>query len=194
MFFAYFKMGNAMTSTSLLTGLLQDYQSNASPVSAITAASGAVSASSISATKANDGYGDAYILDLSQAAQDILDNQRTGKVSIVSLSATQTQKLQSILDKYKDAPINSDTLSALNKELEAAGLSPEELAATQEAASFDSKAAIINGLFGTPSSATATDGGFSGLSSAATGTPIGDLLQQYVTAAQNAEQSSEQSS
>ena len=169
-----------MTSATVLTNLLQDYKASSSQAPLATS----VTPSTANASPVTDAasYGDAYVLDLSQAAQDILNSQNTtGTVSIINLTDSQKQKLQSILDKYKDAPINSDALSALNTDLKAAGLMPEELASTKQALDYDPKTAIIKLLgFSDTSSNSATDSVLSGLSAGASGTPIGDLLQQYM--------------
>lgn len=164
------------TISSLLSNLLQDYQK-----SVATDATAATGSTNTSADTSNSGqYGEAYVLDLSQAAQDILDSRNSN--SVISLTDAQKQKLQSILDKYKDEPINSDTLAKLDADLKQAGLSPDELAIIQEAKDFNPVQVLIKilgGLSDSNDSASSTDSVLSGLSSTASGTPLGDLLEKY---------------
>ncbi|MCE3232697.1 MAG: hypothetical protein K0R98_954 [Rickettsiaceae bacterium] len=159
-----------MTSVSLLTSILQDYQST-------------VTASGSPAVNTTPKGGDAaYLLDLSQAAQSILNSQ-SANPGIINLTGAQKDKLSSILEKYKDSPISEDTLSSLYADLKQAGLVPEQLAEIQEAIEFSPSEVFLQLLGSNETNAdiSPVDGALSGLSSAATGTPIGDLLQQYAS-------------
>ena len=124
----------AMSSiTSLLTNLLNDYKKSAGTDTSALTTDQAAAATSTTATDST--HGSAYVVDLSQAAQDILSSK--GSSSVISLTDAQKQKLDAILEKYKDQPINADTLANLSADLQKAGLAPDELATIQEAKDFN---------------------------------------------------------
>jgi|GEM_PF-5005159 len=173
--------GTANSSINVLANILQDYQ--ASLANSVSGSSGAASTSgSITSTNVNN---EAYILDLSQAAQDILNSQSSSGVSSkISLSDTQKQKLDGILAKYKDSPVNSDTLNSLNADLQQAGLAPQELAVIQQAKDFNPLQNFLNALLGASSGSGYSynsDNVLSGLSLPSSNSPLGQLAQQKVS-------------
>jgi hypothetical protein len=165
-------------SSSVLANLLKDYQAAKASASAVT--SGA--SSSVAAAVPASGGDDAYILDLSQAAQDILSGRSAP--GTVSLSELQKQKLDSVLEKYKDAPVNDETLTALNADLQQAGLSPEGLAALEQAKGYNALTSLLNILFGDGKDAAGSaDEVLSGLGTASEGyansaRSLGAVLQE----------------
>jgi hypothetical protein len=170
-----------MTSISLLNSLLQDYQRSVS--STLPSSPDPISTE----TQNTSNYSNACIVDISKAAQDILNQQGSkGSGSIINLNDSQKQKLGSILAKYKDAPINNDTLSALDADLQKAGLTPDQLASIQEALSFNPTKVFLQllGDSSNNSDSSPTEGALSILGSSATNSPIGELQDQLFSVSQ----------
>jgi hypothetical protein len=163
-----------MTTVDLLSTLLQDYKASVAP---ITTDDGNSATTATPTTGTSQTYGPAYLLDISDAAQKILDSQPDTQGSRVHLSDLQKQKIQDILEKYKDAPDNQDTLNSLSADLQQAGVSPEQIAITQQALDFNPVATFIKILFGDGDNQDQTNA--LGLSSSSTGN-IQDQLQQYL--------------
>lgn len=164
------------TITTLLSNILGDYKKAAGLVDSNAAIKNPATNDNI----ATDGYGEAYVLDLSQAAQEILDSKSSG--SVISLSEAQKEKLKDILDKYKDVPSSDDTIASLRADLQKAGLAPEQLATIQQAKDFNPVQVFLQILSGASegnNDLSPTDSILSGLGSTASGTPLGDLIDKY---------------
>jgi hypothetical protein len=173
-----------MTSVSLLTSLLQDYQKSASSSAVPTDTS---SVSSVLQNNSKTGDTDAAIVDLSEAAQEYLAQQGGANAGVISLNDSQKQKLADILAKYKDAPINDDTLSSLYNDLKQAGLTPEALSDIHKALSFNPIEVFLQLLAGDSSGdndASPTDSALSVLGSSATNSPTGELQDQQLSFSQ----------
>jgi hypothetical protein len=165
-----------MTSVSLLTTLLNDYKSS------LAATQPANSNSSIASMLDDFSVTEdsAYSLDLSQAAQDILNNGKAPEeVGAINLNNAQKERLNDILAKYKDAPENEDTLSSLYNDLKQAGLDPDQLAATHEALNFNIENVFLKLISSSDDGSKdvpAIENTLSGLGAPASGTPLGDLF------------------
>lgn len=95
---------------------------------------------------------DAYSLNLSSAAQLILNNSaNTGaNNSGNAFVLTQAQKtaISNIIAKYKDAPFTQDTFNQIQNDLEAAGLGADQLSAKDQVNSLNLTSALLNDLNG----------------------------------------------
>lgn len=121
----------------------------------------------------SSGFSDAVLLDLSPAAQQYLQGLGAKVATPQAASSTasnqdgfllsdkQQQALNTILDKYKDAPYTQDTFDALQNDLHGAGLGPEQLSAQYRVNNFSSTAVLVDALNGgkgtTPGSTPVSD-------------------------------------
>ena len=64
------------------------------------------------------------------------------------LSEKQKQTIQSILEKYKDAPYTQETYQKIQDDLDKAGLSPQKLALEDNAKNFSTTKVLIAALSG----------------------------------------------
>lgn len=139
-----------MTSIDALSSILQDYKVTSDKKSSTVPTTSDVSSYS--------SRGPAYLLDISQAAQDILNSQGgSNPFSQVSLTDTQKQKIESILAKYQDSPVTDETLQALDADLHAAGVAPDQLASIQKAKDFNPVALFLQILGGNDSNNSSLD-------------------------------------
>lgn len=108
---------------------------------------------------------DAFSLNLSPAAQMLMNNSdnQTSSSSTAGTSFTLTKAqqadIQAILEKYKDAPATQDTFNAIQNDLEAAKLGPDQLSAQDQITSFNTLSSLLNylnGDFNTVNSAATT--------------------------------------
>jgi hypothetical protein len=119
-------------------------------------------------TQGTSSSSDAYLLDLSSAAQDLLNG--TGSTDSTSstsdaldpsssqsfvLTTQQQQTITNILEKYKDAPYTQATFDEIQNDLQAAGLDPTTLSREDEAQSFNPTQLFIDDLNGDYSDADA---------------------------------------
>ncbi len=72
-----------------------------------------------------EAYGPAYTLDLSNPAQKI--SAQSSADNGPRLTDDQKKTIQSIFDKYKDAPKTKETFDKVHDELKAAGVAPEQV-------------------------------------------------------------------
>lgn len=94
-------------------------------------------------------YMDAYTLDLSPEAKSYIDaTNLASSVSSFDLNSFQKEKLDEILQKFKDQPYTQDTFNQLQAELQKAGLSPDQLAAQQQAKDFSTTQMLLEALGG----------------------------------------------
>ncbi len=97
------------------------------------------------------------IVDLSPEAQSYLDAVTNGQSSNFTLSSTQLEKLNEILAKYKDAPYTQETFKKIEIDLEAAGLSPDQLAKQEQANAFNPVQTFIDIIAGKQTDITSAD-------------------------------------
>jgi hypothetical protein len=96
----------------------------------------------------------AYLLDLSPEAQQILGTGATGTTSADGSSTrfvlTQAQQtaIENILEKFKGDPLTQDTFDQIQSALAAAGLSPQQLGAQDQIASFNPTNVLLEALSG----------------------------------------------
>ena len=96
---------------------------------------------------------DAYLLDLSPAAQKYLNNSNSAPSTLFSggtfsLTKQQQQDITDILAKYKDASYTQDTFNKIQDDLKAAGLDTQRLQLVDQAKSFNSTGLLISYLNG----------------------------------------------
>lgn len=108
-------------------------------------------------SSANAAGGSSYLLDLSDNARNYLQslsNTQSGKNAAaatsdgVVLSHTQQAKLTEILIKYKDAPYNDTTFSAIQDDLDAAGIGADSLAAQSQVRKVNPTLILLDALNG----------------------------------------------
>lgn len=159
-----------MQISDTLSTLLTDYQSSAaaSKTQDTTATNPADLLSQVNSI--NDqpvDFGASYVLDLSTAAQSALDSSSSGGTSGIyggiQLTQSQITKLNDILSNYKDATINSDTLSSLYADLQASGLLPSQLVSVKQAESFNPTQVFLDILNGSSNAASSSGGSLGGL-------------------------------
>lgn len=103
---------------------------------------------------ASDFSSGSDILDLSPAAQQLLNNissgstQNTGNNSSFTLTQAQQQQVKDIIIKYKDAPMTQDTFNKIQNDLEAAGLGADQLSAKDQVASLNLTSTLLDALNG----------------------------------------------
>ncbi|MDE3015699.1 MAG: hypothetical protein KGI29_02095 [Pseudomonadota bacterium] len=158
----------------------------------------------LQAMSSSDGGGnisspnsDAFLLDLSPQAQQIIGGMggaaSTGAASAADifggggnfiLSAQQQQQVGAILAKYKDAPYTQDTFNKIQNDLNAAGLGPSLLSLKDQTQSFDPALVLIDALNGT---ATDSSSGALGLGTNAAGeqTKTANYMQGIIQQWQN---------
>lgn len=108
----------------------------------------------------------AYLLDLSPQARQYLaglnSSQPSGNTydskSSFILTKEQQQKITEIIDKYKDAPFTQDTFNQIQNDLDAAGMSPDKLAAKENAKNYNPTMVLIDALNGSNASENGDSG------------------------------------
>jgi len=145
-------MGSISSLGSYLSSLLSS--SSGSSTSSSAAALQALD-QELSGTSSSSGSGvGSYLLDLSPAAQQILSGASTGTTSgsgsssNFTLTKAQQTAIENIIDKFKDAPFTQATFTEITNALQAAGLSPEQLAAKDEITSFNPTTVLLGDLSG----------------------------------------------
>lgn len=98
-----------------------------------------------------------YLLDLSPEAQAYLSKSgllgngnasgSSGEDSF-TLTAQQQKKLNEIIAKYKDVPMDENSYAQLAKELKSAGISPEQLSAQEQINSINPTGMLLDALNG----------------------------------------------
>lgn len=124
------------------------------------------------------GLGDAFLLDLSPQAQQVLaglngnttPNNDSGSLGSLFglggflLTSDQQKQLSDILAKYKDAPYTQDTFNLIQGDLDAAGLSPQQLSLQDKLKSFNPVGLLIDALDGKdPNSSDSNSSGLAGM-------------------------------
>ncbi len=141
-------------------------------------------------TSTSSDSNDAFSLNLSQSAQDLLDSGSTNSTSSSSSTASYTltkaqqKQLDAILAKYKDAPFTQDTYNQIQDELQKAGLAPDQLATEDKIKSFNTTQVFIDALNGkddSSSSSTSSDGSTSSSDSTDSDTKSSNYMQQVVS-------------
>ncbi len=99
------------------------------------------------------GLSSAYLLDLSPDAQEYLNNLGKSSDSGSSsdsflLSSSQQKQLGDILAKYQGLPLTQENYDKLQDDLQAAGLSPDQLAAKEKARTFNPTQILLDALSG----------------------------------------------
>jgi len=92
----------------------------------------------------------AYMLDLSPEAKSYMSATASASTGVTSfsLSPQQQEKLDSILQQFKDEPYTQETFNKIQTELQKAGLSPDQLASIQQSKDFSPTQALIDALTG----------------------------------------------
>lgn len=115
----------------------------------------------------SDIFGISDFIDLSPAAQNFLDffngaaGGLTGAVPFndngIVLTDVQQAQIDAIILKFKDAPFTADTFAEIKKELAAAGLSPEQLTAQNDASALGLSDIFLRALALQDSGTTSSD-------------------------------------
>ncbi|MDX2074781.1 MAG: hypothetical protein SFX19_10550 [Alphaproteobacteria bacterium] len=131
-------------------GLLNSgYYSLSQSTGASVAASSKNTAQATGASTAAGESLSAYLLDLSPEAKDYLNSTLVSSTAnSFTLSQSQQKQIDAILQKYKDAPYTQETFEQIQADLQQAGLSPDQLAAQQQAKDFNPTQALIDALNG----------------------------------------------
>ncbi|MEJ0009708.1 MAG: hypothetical protein WDN72_03805 [Alphaproteobacteria bacterium] len=109
----------------------------------------------------------AFTLDLSPDAQNYLQQMSSGNGSSAQagngflLSPQQQRTLNSILQKYQDAPFDQATYDSIQNDLQAAGLAPQQLAAQDQMRQFNPVTELVDALSGKSSGLNPMDFGSS---------------------------------
>lgn len=98
----------------------------------------------------------AYTLSLSPQAQQYLsglnnDSTVSNSNEGFALSSADQQKLETILQKYKNLPVTQENYNKLQDELKAAGLAPDQLSAKDQVASINTTQLLLDALNGNDS-------------------------------------------
>lgn len=156
----------AASAASLTTSLIDalnntDSSTTGSSSSGSTLTDMLAAANGTSTTGTGNATSDAsYLLDLSPEAQAYLSNSSasgaatsTGSATSadgygVVLSPVQQDKLNVILEKYKDAPYTEATFASIQKDMTAAGIGADSLAGQAEMRNLNPTAMLLNALSG----------------------------------------------
>lgn len=97
-----------------------------------------------------------YLVNLSEEARNYLAGQSSkpsGGTTGASflLSDSQQQKLDSLIEKYKDAPFTQESFDAMLTEIELSGIGPQELSAKEQAKLVNPTALFLGALNGSGS-------------------------------------------
>ena len=153
---------SSISSTSILQQILAQNSSTSSSSSSSSSSLSDILAQA-NGTDLGDGNtssGSSYLLDLSPEAQAYLTSQSstgtttsTGSTTSstgasVILSPVQQDKLNAILQKYKDAPYTDATFKAIQKDMSAAGIGADTLAGQAEMRNLNPTAMLLNALNG----------------------------------------------
>ncbi len=111
---------------------------------------------SVTTSSDSSGSNNSYTLDLSPAAQELLNagssTSSTASSSSGSdtftLTTAQQNTITAIIEKYKDAPQDQATFDEIQNDLNAAGLSPEQLAAQDQVTSLNPTSMLLDALNG----------------------------------------------
>ena len=140
--------------TSSYAGQYYQLPSNAGGTTALPTSANAANTSLLS-TNGTANTSLAYLLDLSPEAQNYLNNgaqsattDPTAANSSFTISPQDQQKIDAILEKYKDAPLTQDTYNQIQNDLTTAGLSPQQLAQKDTLTSFSATRVLIDALNG----------------------------------------------
>lgn len=153
------------TPQNAYTSLANSSTSGNSGSSATTLAE-ALSSLTSPAKTASSPATNSYLLDLSEAAQTYLNKYGTHTNSTAKASGNenflltdaQAKQLQSIVEKYADAPYTQETFDQLQDDLEDAGLSPDILAAKDQARNVNPTQFLLDALAGKTSISDLTNG------------------------------------
>ena len=94
---------------------------------------------------------DGYLLDLSPQAQQLMSgtsSSASGSSTTFTLTSAQQTQIENIIAQYKDAPLTQATFEEIEKALQAAGLSPEQLGAQDQVKSFNPTNVLLSALNG----------------------------------------------
>lgn len=96
--------------------------------------------------------GAAFLLDLSPAARQFLNNLPAEPTPVSSgeffLSLEQDRLIDQILEKYKDEPQDQETFNMIQDDLRAANIAPEQLSALDRVSSFNVTQVFLSNLSG----------------------------------------------
>ncbi len=139
-----------MTINTSYNPLSSGYYSLAQYSGAVGSSSSASNAAQQSSANSAADSLSAYMLDLSPEAKNYLNIAAvTSTVSDqFALSSDQQKKIDAILEKYKNQSYTQDTFNKIQVDLQAAGLSPDQLAGQAQAKSFSPTQALLNALNG----------------------------------------------
>lgn len=123
-----------------ITNILEQYQSALSARAEKSAGLSALE-SARAAVRSTVDFDAAYVLDLSNAAQQVLaqrnNNNTFGISGPLSLTEGQVRRLEAVLSAYQNAPVNEETSAAIYVDLKAAGLLPSQIASSYETRSYN---------------------------------------------------------
>jgi hypothetical protein len=163
---------------------LSDLSSGASG-SGVTSANTTLSLAAVLASQdaAQNSTGSAYLLNLSPAAQQLLNNSSTFSGAPSSgnftLSTAQQAQITSIIAKYKDAPYTQATFDQIQSDLQAAGLGTQDLAVKDQVTSFDPTGVLLNALSGNTTDLTTQNNTSSANEQTKAGNYIQSILGQW---------------
>lgn len=95
-----------------------------------------------------------YLLNLSAEAKNYLATQASkteatdSKAESFILSPQQQKQLNGIIDSYKDKPFTQENFDAMLKELNSAGLAPDQMAAKDQVKQLNPTALFLNAING----------------------------------------------
>ncbi len=126
-----------MSILDVINNSLNGYTSSSTGGSNASAVASPTPTTSNTTSTTDSSHGPAYLIDISEAAQKILDEDRKSGVANqfggkITLTDAQKQKIEDILSKYENDPLTDDVIALIDKDLQAAGVAPDQLAKIQE--------------------------------------------------------------
>jgi hypothetical protein len=124
----------------------------------------------------------AYSLDLSPEAQNYLKGSSGSSFASANgfqLTNEQKNKIQSILEKYKDAPYTQETYEKIQNDLEKAGVSPQKLALLDNAKNFSTTKVLIAALTGQSADDAVTPWSFEADQKSNSESYMDDIVKQW---------------
>lgn len=154
--------------------------SGGNPQSAVATNSTSSLLQALSGGTAPSSNSNAYLLDLSPAAQQYLNGSGGSSPSLsnsatnFTLSAKDKQAITDILTKYKDAPQTQATFNSIQNDLNAAGLGAGQMSQKDKIGNFNATQLLIDALNGKDSTVPP------GADSSAEQTKSGNYMQQII--------------
>jgi len=145
--------------TSINTALSSYYQLANQSGSSSTSSTATTLADALQAIDGSDdtssSSSDAYTLNLSAQAQQLLSGSTTSSSTASStgssnfvLTSAQENTITTILEKYKDSPFDQATFDQIQNDLTAAGLGSTQLSAQDQVTSFNPTSNFLSALNG----------------------------------------------